>query len=400
MRMNHRASRKLGFVLLAALVLIVAGCAAPQKIRKPAVVFYPESPELPRIQFLRSFTGAKDIESPKSAFEAFVTGIKESGERLDKPYGIGVHKGKIYVCDTNRTVMVFDLETQTYAPLAGAQGTGKLLQPFNIGIDPEGNKYVSDTLRKQVIVFDGNDLYAKTFGTPDGWKPVDAVPYEDKLYVADIKNGEIVVLDKATGNVLKKFGQQGESNERLHLPTNLAFDRDGILYVSDAGKFQIFKFDRDGHFRGAIGRHGSEPGAFARPRGVAIDRENRLHAVDAAFENVQTFTTGGQLLLFFGKASRGPGGMYLPARVAVDYEHKKYFENYVDPTFEVEYLLFVTNQFGDRMVNVYAYGKEKGKKYPNDEDIIGKLKERFRKGQSEKPDGKKEEAEKETAPSR
>ena len=211
------------------------------------------------------------------------------------------------------------------------------------------------------------------------------LPYEDRLYVADIKNGEIVVLDKATGSVLKKFGQQGESNERLHLPTNLAFDRDGILYVSDAGKFQIFKFDRDGHFRGTIGRHGSEPGAFARPRGVAIDRENRLYAVDAAFENIQTFTTEGQLLLFFGKASRGPGGMYLPARVAVDYEHRKYFEKYVDPKFEVEYLLFVTNQFGDRMVNVYAYGKEKGKKYPNDEEIVGKLKERFRKGQSEKP---------------
>jgi len=398
--MNHRAPRKRGFVLLAALVLVVAGCAAPQKARKPAVVFYPDPPELPRVQFLRSFTGAKDIESPKSAFETFVTGEKESEKRLDKPYGIGVHKGKIYVCDTNRTVMVFDLEKRTYAPLPGAQGLGKLLQPFNIGIDAEGNKYVTDTVRKQVIVFDGNDLYAKTFGTPEGWKPVDALPYEDRLYVADIKNGEIVVLDKATGSVLKKFGQQGEPNERLHLPTNLAFDRDGIFYVYDAGKFQIFKFDRDGHFRGPIGRHGSEPGAFARPRGVAIDRGNRLYAADAAFENIQTLTTDGQLLLFFGKASRGPGGLYLPARIAVDYEHGKYFEKDVDPKFEVEYLLFVTNQFGDRMVNVYAFGKEKGKKYPNDEEILGKLKERFRKEQGEKTSGRKEEGEQENAPHR
>jgi len=398
--MNRRAPRNHGFVVLAALVLLFAGCAAPQKTQKPAVVFYPDPPDLPRIQFLRSFTGAKDVEKPKSAFEAFVTGEKEIEQRLDKPYGVGVHKGKIYVCDTNRTVMVFDLEKRTFAPLPGAQGVGKLLQPFNIGIDAEGNKYVADTLRKQVVVFDRNDLYAKTFGTPEGWKPVDAVPYGDRLYVADIKNGEIVVLDKATGSVLKKFGQQGETSERLHLPTNLAFDRDGILYVSDAGKFQVFKFDRDGHFRGTIGRHGSEPGAFARPRGVAIDRENRLYTVDAAFENIQTLTTEGQLLLFFGKASRGPGGMYLPARIAIDYEHRKYFENDVDPTFEVEYLLFVTNQFGDRMVNVYAVGKEKGKKYPNDEEIVGKLRERFRKEQGEKPDRKPGEGEKEAAPPR
>jgi len=400
MRLNQRASRNCRFVMLAALVLAVAGCAAPQKTQKPAVVFYPDPPELPRIQFLRSFTGAKDIESPKSAFEVFVAGEKESEKRLDKPYGIGVHKGRIYVCDTNRTVMVFDLETRTYGPLQGAQGAGKLLQPFNIAIDAEGNKYVADTVRRQVVVFDRDDLHAKTFGTPEGWKPVDAVPYGDRLYVADIKNGEIVVLDKSTGSVLKKFGQQGESSERLHLPTNLAFDRDGILYVSDAGKFQIFKFDRDGHFRGTIGRHGSEPGAFARPRGVAIDGENRLYAVDAAFENIQIFTTGGQLLLFFGKASRGPGGLYLPARVVVDTEHRKYFESYVDPNFEVESLLFVTNQFGDGMVNVYAFGKEKGKKYPSDEEILGKMKERFKQEQSEKPAGKKEEGEKETVPLR
>ena len=398
--MTHRRIAKRGLFLLGALVLAVAGCAAPKKAEKPASIFYPDPPELARIQFLTSFTGAKDIDLPKSAFEVFVTGEKANEKRLDKPYGIAVHNGRIYVCDTNQTVMVFDLEKSSYGPLPGAQGIGKLLQPVNISIDADGSKYVVDTFRKQVVVFDRNDLYAKTFGTPQGWKPTDAVPYEDRLYVSDIQNGQVVVLDKGTGNVVKKFGQQGEAGERLQLPTNLAFDRDGILYVSDAGKFQIFKFDRDGHFRGTIGRHGSEPGAFARPRGLGIDRENRLYAVDAAFENIQIFSTEGQLLLFFGKAGRGPGGMYLPAKVAVDYGHRKYFEKYVDPGFDAEYLLFTTNQFGDRMVNVYAVGKEKGKKYPKEEEISEKLKERFKADQKEKPGAGKEEEEKENAPHR
>jgi DNA-binding beta-propeller fold protein YncE len=376
---------------LAALALAVAGCASTGEVQKPAAVYYPDPPDLPRIQFLRSFTGARDIEAPKSAFETFVTGELESKKRLDKPYGIAVHKGKIYVCDTNQTVLVFDLENRKYGPLQGAQGMGKLLQPFNISIDGDGNKYVADTVRKQVVVFDRNDFYFKAFGLPEAWKPVDAVAYGDRLYVADIENGAVVVLDKETGSVVKRFGQQGEPEERLHLPTNLAFDKEGTLYVSDAGKFRIFKFDRDGHFRGAVGRHGSEPGAFARPRGVALDGENRLYAVDAAFENVQIFTADGQLLLFFGKASRGPGGFYLPARVAIDYEHGKYFQEYVEQDFEVEYLFFVTNQFGDRMVNVYAYGKQRGRKYPKDEEIIETLKERFRKEQGEAAPGKGEE---------
>jgi DNA-binding beta-propeller fold protein YncE len=366
-------------ICLTALTIIMGGCAAPQKVQGPVTVFYPEPPDLPRLEFLTSFTGAKDIEAPKSEFEAFVTGVKESERRLNKPYGIAVYNGKIYVCDTNDTVIVFDLEKRTYGPLQGAQGIGKLLQPFNISIDADGNKYVTDTVRRQVIVFDKNDFYTKTFGMPEEWKPVDAVPFEDRLYVADIQGGEILILNKDTGDVMRKFGRQGEPAERLSLPTNLAFDKDGILYVSDAGRFQVVKYDRDGHFRGTIGRLGGEPGAFARPKGLAVDKENRLYAVDAAFDNVQIFTRDGQLLLFFGRASRSPGGMYLPAKVAIDYESTKYFKKYVDPNFEAEYLVFVTNQFGDQMINIYAFGKEKGKQYPSDEELLKTLREKRQK---------------------
>ena len=30
----------------------------------------------------------------------------------------------------------------------------------------------------------------------------------------------------------------------------------------------------------------------------------------------------------------------------------------------------MTNQFGNRMVNVYGFGKERGKKYPSDEELL------------------------------
>jgi DNA-binding beta-propeller fold protein YncE len=331
------------------------------------------------MQFLTSLTGAKDIEAPKSSFEAFVTGIKESEKRLNKPYGIAIYDGKIYVCDTNDTVIIFDLKNGTYGPLHGAQGLGKLLQPFNISIDADGNKYVTDTVRRQIIVFDKNDFYSKTFGSSENWKPVDAVPFEDKLYVADIKNGQILILDKDTGDVLKTFGSKGEPAERLYLPSNIAIDQQGIIYVADGGKFEILKFDRDGHFRGSIGRLGSETGTFARLKGLAIDRDNRLYAVDAAFDNVQVFTSKGQLLFFFGKAGRGPGSLYLPAKVAVNYDSVKYFEKYLEPNFKAEYLVFVTSQFGQRMINVYAFGKEKGVKYPSDEELLKELKEKIEK---------------------
>ena len=366
-----------GLLLGAAmLTLFIAGCSTPPREKEPTV-FYPAPPALPRVQFLTSFTGARDVEGPKSAFETFVTGEKESGRRLDKPYGVAIYEGKIYVCDTNSTVMVFDLNKNTFEPLQGAKGLGKLIQPININIDRDGTKYVTDPIRGQVIVFDRNDFYVKAIGTPGGWKPVDAVPYEDRVYVADIDNGEIKVFDKSTGGLVKAFGSKGETEGRLDRPVSLAFDREGYLYVTDAGRFQVVKFDRDGHYNNAIGKIGTNVGHFQRPRGVAVDREGRVFVVDAAYYNVQIFTRDGQNLLFFGEGGTKPGKLILPAQVAIDYENMKYFEKYADPGFAMENVVLVTSQFGDRMVNVFAFGKEKGRKYPTDEELLEELKQRL-----------------------
>lgn len=373
---------------LMVLLLIFTGCAGPKKEELPTTLFYPAPPELPRLQWLTSFNGAREVEKEKSGFESFVTGEKESLQRLDKPYGVAAYNGKVYVCDVNLTVLVFDFVKRTYSVLEGAKGLGKLVQPVNISIDKDGNKYVSDPVRGQVVVFDKNDFYIKAFGTAGAWKPVDAVVNEDRLYVADMKKGEVAVLDKDTGDVLKTIGNSSNSAERLFMPTNLAFDRDGILYVSDTGKFGVVKYDRDGHFMGSIGKLGTSVGTFARPKGIAIDRENRLYVVDAAFDNVQLLTSKGQPLTFFGawvNAGKDPGTLYLPAKVAVNYDSVKYFERYADPGFQIEYLVFVTSQFGDRMVSVYGFGKEKGKKYPTDEELTKQLEDKLEKIRKEQP---------------
>jgi len=376
------------------LILLSAACASAPPVVKQAPVFYPEPPELARIQFLTSYTSSKDIEQKQSAFGRFITGGKEIIRQLDKPYGVAIQDGRIYVCDTNQTVMVFDLNKNTFAPLQGAQGRGKLVQPINISIDKDGNKYVADAVRGQVVMFDKNDFYVKEYGISGEWRPVDAVAYEDKLYVADIKNGEVKVFSLETGEIVQKLGHQGEKTDWLSMPTNLAFDSQGFLYVSDTGRFQIVKLDRDGNLRGTIGSLGSQLGAFARPRGITLDREDRLYAVDAAFDTVQIFTKEGQLLFFFGKAGYKPGDLFLPAKIVVDYKNISFFQRYADPSFEIEAVVIVTSQFGPRMVNVYGLGKEKGKKYPTEEELKALAEEQRKKLKKENPEGKTDEGEK------
>ena len=365
----------------AAFVLLTAGCATSVRQEKVAR-FFPPSPELPRIQFLTSFSGLKDIEE-QSAFNRFVVGEKRD-LKVDKPYGVAVHDGKIYVCDTNATVVVFDLERKSFGGLTGAVGPGNLSQPVNISIEPDGTKYVADPVMGQIVVFGQDDQYLKAYGTPGAWKPVDAVPFEDRLYVADPGVGLIKVFDKATGATIKTIGDKGEPVERLDRPTNLTFDRDGYLYVTDIGRFQVVKFDRDGHFKATIGKAGDNPGHFARPKGVAIDRDGRVYAVDASFNNVQIFNRDRRLLMAFGGAGQEPGNLVLPAKVTIDYDNVKYFQQYADPSFEIEYLVLVTSQFGDRRVNVFAYGRQKGRNYPSDDELLKQIDER-RKKELEKP---------------
>ncbi len=369
-------------IVSAAAILLIAGCAAPVR-KKEEAVYYPPAPDLPRVQYLASFSGSKDIEE-QSSFNKFIVG--EKGEiKLSKPYGVGIYDGKIYVCDTNRTVMVFDFKNKTFAPLDGARGPGKLLQPLNISISEDGTKYVTDPVRGQVVVFDRNDQYVRAYGMPGDWRPIDAVAFEDRVYVADIMNGVVKVFDKSTGEPLASIGNKGDDSQKLFKPTDLAFDSQGNLYVTDFGKFHIIKYDRDGHYLSTIGKLGDAPGNFSRPRGLAFDKENRLFAVDAAFNNVQIFSKDGRILMFFGTGTEAaaPGNLLLPAAIAVDYNDLKYFQDYVQPSFEPEFLIAVTSQFGSRLVNLYAFGKEKGQKYPTDEEIEKQIEEK-RKQELEK----------------
>ncbi len=360
----------------AVVILLASGCSAP--IRKVEVpVFFPSPPAPPRIQFLTAFSGSKDIET-QSAFDRFIVGEKEN-LRVDKPYGVASFEGKIYVCDTNLTVEVFDLKKGTFGRLEGAVGPGTLRQPINISIDSDGNKYVADPVRAQIVQFDRNDGYVQAFGLDDPWRPVDVAPHGDRLYVADMEKGLVRVLDKSSGALIKSIGDRGDPSERLDRPTNLAFDSNGNLYVTDIGRFQVVRFDRDGHFKSTVGRPGDNLGHFARPKGIALDRENRLYVVDSSFNNIQIFNEAGRLLMFFGASGDRPGGMRLPAAVAVDYDNVDYFRQYAAPGFEIEYLLLVTSQFGERRVNVFGFGKQEGQHYPTDEEIEKEIEARRRK---------------------
>ena len=344
--------KKKGFVFF--ILLLCVGCASMPEHpgATGGTVFYPPPPQQPRLQFLCSISGEQDLGKQQSAFEEFVIG-KPRYKTLGRPYDVGVSRGKVYTLDRMyRRIVILDLEKKELAFL-NDHGTGSLGNPSGIWISEEGLTYVADMQRKQVVVFDENDNFLMTYGNSEVFeKPVDVAVFGNRVYIVDIEKNRLVIMDKDTGDLVKTVGEEGE----FFKPSDVTVDSSGNIFVTDAFNFRVKKFTPDEAPAEIIGFHGDQVGGFARPKGLAVDRKGNLYVVDAAFENVQIFNDRGELLLFFGGAGTGPGSMYLPAGIAIDYDNVDYFSKFADPNFKVEYLVYVTNMYGGRKLNVYGFG--------------------------------------------
>jgi sugar lactone lactonase YvrE len=359
------ATRRAGLACLSAFALL-ASCAAPPTGERagPKTVFYPAAPEPPRIQYLASFATERDLKNLDSGFARFIAGEDKSAARLVLPYGVVAFEGKIYVIDTRRAEMfAFDLAKRTMTGFPGSGG-GRMKRPINLTIDRDGTKYVTDTGRDQILVFDRGDRFVQAFGSSEQFRPVDVAIADDRLYVVDIKNHQVQVLDKRTGRLLHRFGKAGSEPGELFQPTNIAIGPDGDIYVVETGNFRIQRFKPDGTVARTYGAVGNTPGTFARPKGIAIDRAGRLYVSDAAFQNVQIFANDGRVLMAFGQPEGDFSGLSLPAAVSIDYDNIATFRRYADPNFDLEYVVLVASQVTPSRVDVFGFGRMRGMPYP------------------------------------
>jgi len=278
-----------------------------------------------------------------------------------KPYGLAVHGSKLYVCDAGVSrVIVIDFAARTFNYLKGDYSFGKLKKPINLALDQGGNLYVADTVRKEIVVYGPSGNYLKTIGRDQDMKPVDVAVDGDFLYVLDTSHHEVKIFDHDSGRFIRGVGDHPEMPlQSLSLPLGMALDTRGSIFTTNIGHGRVVNVDRDGHFLGAFGKLGDGFGQFSRPKGIAIDEHDRIYIVDAGHQNVQIFNHKGRLLMFFGDPGLPLGSMDLPAGIAVTHEQIDFFQPFIDPSFKVEELIFVTNQFGNHKIAVYGLGQMK-----------------------------------------
>lgn len=346
---------------------VFAGCQAPSaEQQRPKPVFFPPLPEMPRLQFLKSFSGPDDLGGATAGgFQRFVLGEPQTEQGISKPYGIAIHDGKIYVCDVGRRMVeVLDLKTREFRYLTKDR---RLMNPVNIYITNDGTKYVADPTVGAVFVFDKDDNLSALLGKELGIAPIDVVVRGPQCYVSDFTSNQIVVFDMNTQQVIARIGQEGAAQPQGATPelppgqilliSDLTLDRDGNIYVTDKAAARITQFDPSGGLARVIGRWGSNIDEFIRPKGIAVDAERRMWVVDAASEVAKIYDDQARLLLFFGLPGNEPGMMNLPAKIVVDYDNVRFFEQYAVAGASIEFLVLVSNQYGPNKISVYGFGR-------------------------------------------
>jgi DNA-binding beta-propeller fold protein YncE len=216
--------------------------------------------------------GDKDGQLLKFTMDGkFVLQVGKSGEghdsnsteRLGSPADIAVDVAakEVYAADgyANRRIVVFDSETGAYKRHWGAYGkkpSDEKLPPYDpakpasaqfgnpvhcVRIDKDDFVHVCDRTNDRLQVFRKDGTFVAEYFYEKNTRGAGSV-YEiafspDKaqkyLYMIDGMNGEVRILDRASKNVLAKFGRVGRQAGEFTALHNIAVDHQGNIYTAE-----------------------------------------------------------------------------------------------------------------------------------------------------------------------
>lgn len=171
-------------------------------------------------------------------------------------------------------------------------GRGSLQRPTGIAL-AAGRVYVVDPPRHEVVAFSPEGTEVLRFGSRGegagelNYPTAIAAQVDGTLLVVDALNFRITRFT-ADGKHLGSFGEPGEVGGLFARPKGIAVDGQGRIFVTDAQRDRVLVFDPAGGFSFAIGESGSGPGELALPAGVAVEGDH-LYVADSYNHRIQVY---------------------------------------------------------------------------------------------------------------
>ncbi len=233
------------------------------------------------------------------------------GGALASPNGIAISKLDIlYVADAlGDQIQAFDLKGTFMGKWnASNSPTGDLYYPIGVETDLEGLVYVTD-----------ENGYLQKFGPKgkflDAWNDGRrgrlgdstlglALDDDGKVYLSDTDYQRIQVFDER-GNYMLAFDSLGHAGDIVASP-------DGYIYAVDSIQGRVLKFQPNGAFVAEVGN-----GILSQAVSIALDRDGNIYVGDAGTDTIQVFNGSGSRIDSWGGPGDGDGKFNFPAGIAV-----------------------------------------------------------------------------------
>ena len=267
-------------------------------------------------------TALKSREEPgKEVVEfLFTVGGFLGDQTFSAPMGVfyDIHDDEIYVADTgNNQVAVFSSEGEPRFKISSVQG---LNAPLDVVTNTESRIYISQMGKNALQLFDFRGAHLADLYAPDSAALAPGrlcIDLEGNIYVVDRRKAEILVYD-AAGDFQFRFGGKGEGAGKFRMISGIALDSSGRIYVADSKQTPIQVFDKTGRFLLSFGGRRVREGDLAFPGGICVDKKDRIWIVDTFNHQIKVFKTDGTPLFHFGDFGEEPGKFFFPIDLALD----------------------------------------------------------------------------------
>ncbi len=193
-------------------------------------------------------------------------------------------------------------------------GPGDFSYPRALTVDQHNRIYVVDKSAR-IQRFGPDGAFQVGWSMPErlAGKPVGIHVHDDgRVYVADTHYHRVMIFD-ADGNELARFGREGNGDGEFQLPTDVAVDKDGFIYVSEYnGNDRVTKWSPTYEFVSVICAGEVDGIVMRRPAAMDIDNENTLWVADACNHRILRFDLNGRYLSSWGEMGGEPGQLRYP----------------------------------------------------------------------------------------